>query len=63
MSTIIAATTISVLVNCEKGLKMQSEMVTLKRINNAYQALNNSQSKWAKEYWNGVVSELKKKLN
>jgi len=42
---------------------MQSEMLTLKRINNAYQALNNSQSKWAKEYWNGVVSELKKKLN
>jgi hypothetical protein len=42
---------------------MQSEMLTLKRIGNAYRALNNSQSEWAKEYWYGVVSELKKKLN
>jgi hypothetical protein len=42
---------------------MQSEMMTLKRINSAYRALNKSQSEWAKEYWNGVISELKKKLN
>lgn len=42
---------------------MQSEMLTLKRINNAYRAFNNSQSEWGKEYWNSVVSKLKKKLN
>lgn len=42
---------------------MRSETLTLRRISKAYRALKNSESEWAKEYWNGVISELKKNLN